>query len=191
MARETDLMNLMNRIESLENRVRFLSRLESGAGILVAHDSASFTGTQTASVASGASVDITSLSISHAASSASNEIFLLGQVGILASSVGRANVGLAFTAGGTKIGAGDTASNRTLVSAGGYTEASSDTANSESRFIMAVYTPGSTASVTYKLTAINIRGTTETLYINRTENDADAAAIPRGSSWLKLFELAA
>jgi len=29
MARETDLMNLMNRIESLESRVRFLSRLES------------------------------------------------------------------------------------------------------------------------------------------------------------------
>ena len=30
MARETDLMNLMNRIESLEERVRFLSKLESG-----------------------------------------------------------------------------------------------------------------------------------------------------------------
>lgn len=56
---------------------------------------------------------------------------------------------------------------------------------------MGIYEPGSVSSVTYKLAAINIRGTTETLYINRTQADTDSAALPRGSSWLALFELAA
>ena len=34
MARETDLMNLMNRIESLEERIRFLNRLENKGGLV-------------------------------------------------------------------------------------------------------------------------------------------------------------
>jgi hypothetical protein len=188
MARETDLMNLMNRIESLESRVRFLSKLEGGGSGIVATASDTKTDTQSSSVSAGDSVALTGLSISHALSSSSNKILLMGQVGAVASSQNYANVGVAFAVDGTLIGIGTSVSNRTAVGAYGVAAASFNY-TVQSRHINWVYEPGDTSSHTYTIHAINITSATKTIYINRSEVESDSADYGRAASSLVLLEM--
>jgi hypothetical protein len=180
-------MNLMNRIESLESRVRFLSRLESGGGKVVSVQYAEFTATQASSVGAGGSVAISTLSITHAMAKSTNKLLLLATVGIVANSDSYAEVGVAFAVNGAMFPLGNSAGSRTRVTATGATGAGSAGA-AQPRHISTVYTPGTTASKAYTVRAINVVGGTRTVYINRRQNDADAAYEPRGASTLTLIE---
>jgi hypothetical protein len=158
---------------------------------IVAYDYAEFTGTQTNATAAGANFAITDLSISHALANSANRLLLLGQCGVLADSTLRGQGGLLFDAGGTLIGAGDSASSRSRVGAGGYTNESgvTDQYLSQTVSIMMVYEPSSTSSVTYTLKVINLSSSTRTMYVNRTVGDADGVYSARGASYLILIEL--
>lgn len=156
---------------------------------IIAVKSATLTGTQVVSLASGGEITITGLSISHALHSASNKIILFGQAGIVALSNQLANVGIFFAVDGTKINVGDADGTRSRVAAANFhpTQAAH---NTFSHFITAVFEPGTISSKTYTLQAMNTATTTQTAYINRTEEDSDTVARQRGSSNLLLLEIA-
>jgi hypothetical protein len=188
MARETDLMNLMNKLESLENQVRFLSRLESGG--VVAVEYAEFTGTHSASLAANGNVQISGLSISHALSNAANSVYLLGMAGVLGHSDSLGRGGLAFEIGGTLSPIGASPGSRTPVTAGGLTSSGIGSYVAQSLMIFAKYAPGVVSSVEYSLHAINVYELTGTVYINRTFGDVNGGGWARGVSALGLLEVA-
>jgi hypothetical protein len=136
------------------------------------------------SIAAGASVAVSGLTIAHSVQSSSNKVLLFAQVN---TSRGGAVGAAALTAGGTAIGIGDAASSRTRMGASNL--ATADYVGSV--FLMAEHTPGVTTSVTYGVNVINLRGSTDTLYVNRTVNDTNNAEYGRGASVLTLMEVAA
>ncbi len=188
MARDTDLMNLMRRIESLEGQVRFLSRLESGGGI-VAVKYAEFTGTQSASVVAKGNVAITNLSISHTLANSANKLLLLGQVGAVASSHNYANVGAAFADDGALIGTAESVGSKTATGVFGISSASTGYVT-QPRNLSLYYAPGDIASHIYTLRAINVDINTNTVYINRQATESDTGAFGRAASSLILIEIA-
>jgi len=155
---------------------------------IIAVKYAEFTGTQSASVASGGNVAITDLSISHAMAKSTNKLLVLGQAGSVANSDGYGNVGIAIAAGGTLLTVGTSVGSRIAVSAGGLNAAPTNYIT-PSRTIVIQYSPSSTSSITYTLNAINIRNATSTVYINRTETAIDSAVYARAASTLTLIEL--
>jgi uncharacterized coiled-coil protein SlyX len=188
MARETDLMNIMNRLESLESRIRFQERLENGVGgVVVAIESAEFTGTQSESLADQANTSVDNLSITHTLSNSANKLLLMSTIGVYGSSAQRAQVGFAFADNGTLIGIGAAASNRirTMTMTGPEGTGSYVILTANPTY---VYAPGDTSSHTYTVEMINGGGATHTCYINRTESDSDKTYRPRGSSTFTLVE---
>ena len=153
------------------------------AGGIVAVKTVTKTDTQTASLTSGASTGITGLTIAHAVADAANRVVLIASVALNHSTSFRP--GAAITAGGTQLDLGDAASSRTRVQFSGYGQSTYMVTLSS----QAVHTPGSTSSITYGVDLINIATGTETLYVNRSVDDSDNAARPRGSSSLILFEV--
>jgi len=161
----------------------------SPIGGLVAVKHALFTGTQTNSTAGGANFAVTDLSITHTLADSSNKLIISAYIGVAAQSNGLGQTGLAVADDGTVIGIGDAASNRTRVAAGGRVTTTSNTSITTMPSVTFVYEPGDTASHTYTVRAINISTGTDTIYINRTESDSDAASLPRGSSGLVIQEV--
>ena len=161
------------------------------AGGLVAVKHALFTGTQTNSTAAGANFAVTDLSITHTLADSANKLIISAYIGVAAQSNGLGQTGLAVADDGTVIGIGDAASNRTRVAAGGRVTTTSNTSITTMPSVTFVYEPGDTASHTYTVRAINISGSTRTLYINRVEDDQDITARPRGSSALVIQEVKA
>jgi len=167
------------------------SGLTAAQGI-IAVKHALFTGTQTNSTAAGGNFAITSLSITHALSDASNKLIISAFVGAAANSNNTNGVGLAVADDGTLIGIGDAASSRTRVSSGGATFQSGADAGDGVSLVLTtqfVYAPGDTASHTYTARGINVATGTETIYINRTEGDANGANRPRAASALVIQEV--
>ena len=164
----------------------------SGFGGLVAVKSALFTGTQTASVTAASNISVTDLSITHALADASNKLIISAFFGAAANSEGRAQVGIAVHDGTSLIAIGDAAGSRTSVTAGGNVQGTGVT-NSDrvtaTPSVTFVHTPGTTASKTYTVRAINIRSDTRTLYINREELDSDNASHVRAVSSLVIQEV--
>jgi hypothetical protein len=162
---------------------------EFGGGGLVAVKSALFTGTQTASVTAGSNVAVTNLSITHTLADAANKLIISAYFGAAASSTGRGTVGLAVADDGTLIGIGDAEGDRTRVGAGGRVDDGGQAEVVNMPSVMFVYEPGDAASHTYTVRAINIRVETQTVYINRSEDDSDSASRPRSSSGLVIQEV--
>ena len=163
----------------------------SAAGGLVEVKSAIFTGTQSASTASGANFAVTDLTITHACADAANKLILMTTVGALTTSVGTLESGLAFHDGTNLIGVGATAGNRSSVSTGGLGK-ESGAGNSLSAFPQAftlVHTPGDTSSRTYTVRAFNTFSTTQTISVNRSVNDADTVRDVRAASTFTLMEV--
>jgi hypothetical protein len=144
---------------------------------LVAVKSAIFTGTQTASVAGGANVAVTDLTITHEVADAANKLIIHAFFGAAGNSDQFGQVGLAVDDGTSLIAIGDAASNRTRLSAGGQVVNSGATAVVTMPSVTFVHTPGA-GSKTYTVRAINITTVTQTLYINREESDTDNAPSP-------------
>jgi len=161
------------------------------AGGLVDVKSALFTGTQSNSTAAGANFAVTDLSITHTLSDASNKLIISAYLGAAATTEQYGNVGLAVADDGTLFGIGDAASNRTRVGAGGQVDDQGTTALVTMPSVTLVYEPGDTASHTYTVRAINMSASTQTLYINRSQDDNDAATRPRASSSFVIQEVKA
>jgi len=158
-------------------------------GKIIAVKDALFTGTQSASVATGSNVAVTDLSITHTLSDSANKLIISAYFGAAATTVQNGAVGIAVMDGSTLIGVGNTAGSRVPVGAGGAT-ASTSSSRVTMPAVNFVYAPGDTASHTYTVRAINIDTGTETLYINRTESDADSAFQSRASSGFVIQEVA-
>jgi hypothetical protein len=162
----------------------------SAAGGLVAVKHALFTATQTNSTASGANFAVTSLSITHTLADASNKLIISAYFGVAGSSTGFSTVGIAVADDGSLIGIGDAAGNRTRVGSGGRANDSGSATNSAlSPSVTFVYEPNDTDSHTYTVRAINIRDSTQTVFINRTQDDSNSTFQPRGSSGLVIQEV--
>ena len=143
-----------------------------------------------ASVPASGNVEVTGLTITHAMSSASNKLILMGFFGTAATTEGRGRVGNAFADNGTLIGIGDADGSRTRTASGGITSITSSNENVTMPHIHLEYSPGDTASHTYALRAVNITSATQTLYVNRTQLDFNDGSTPRGVSALTLMEVA-
>jgi hypothetical protein len=159
------------------------------AGGLVAVKHALFTGVQTNSTAAAANFAVTDLSITHTLADASNKLIISAYFGAAAGSDDFARVGIAVAEGGTLIGIGNAAGDRTPVGAGGKVTASGDALIVTMPSVTFVYEPGDTASHTYTVRAINVFGSTQTLYINRNQTDVDSEGSPRASSGLVIQEV--
>jgi hypothetical protein len=162
------------------------------AGGLVAVKHALFTGTQTNSTATGANFAVTDLSITHTLADAANKLIISAYFGAAGTTESRGNVGIAIADDGTLIGTGAAGGNRTRVGAGGDIQG---TGVGDSNIVVTmpsvtfVYEPGDTASHTYTVRAINISGSTRTLYINRSEQDNDEAGRSRATSGFVIQEV--
>ena len=146
------------------------------------------TDTFSASVAAGANVAVTDLSITHEVSDPSNKLIITAIFGIVASNAGRADVGIAIHDGTSLIAVGDTAGSRSVVGAGGPNGGATSVTNTANRAVSFVHVPGA-GSKTYTVRAVNIEDNTRTLYINRTDNDGDFASRSRSASSLVIQEV--
>ena len=163
----------------------------AGAGSMVDFQSVTKTDTFSASVASGASVAVTGLSLTHSLKSSSNKLLITAYFGVAAHGAGRGAIGIAIHNGSNLISIATSPGSRTPVTSGGALAEASD----NSRIVVMpslsiIAEPGSTSAVTYTVHAINIDNVTETLYVNRSEVDTDASYIPRGVSALHIQEIA-
>ena len=161
-----------------------------GAFRIVSVKHASLTATQSASVASGANVAVTSLSITHTLADSANKLIIHAHLGMAANGNGYGMVGLAVANDGTLIEIGDAAGSRTRVGSFNRT-GSSNTSVVQQPSLTFVYAPGDTSSHTYTVRAINVDGGTQTLYINRSESTTDSATFARGASAFVIQEVSA
>lgn len=158
------------------------------AGSIIAVKDVLKTDTFTASVGASGNVAVTDLSITHEVSDPANKLIITAFFGVSGDTSQNARVGLAVNDGSGFIATGDSAGSRTSLTAGGATGAgTTDSVGFPSATF--VHTPGA-GSKTYQVHAVYPRGVSGTIYINRTENDADLAAIPRGASALVIQEVA-
>jgi len=159
------------------------------AGGLVAVKSAIFTGTQTDAVTAGDNLTVTDLEITHALADASNKLIISAFLGAAGNSFGRGDVGIAVHDGTNLIAIGDADGDRTRVTQGGRVVGSSDSAVVTMPSVTFVHTPNTTDSKTYTVRAININTSTQTLSINRAQDDRDTAARQRPVSSLVIQEV--
>jgi hypothetical protein len=163
------------------------------AGGLVAVKSALFTGTQTNSTAAGATFAVTNLSLTHTMAASSNKLLLISSIGLVGNSSDFANVGAFFADGAAAIGIGDAEGSRSRVGAGGsrVTASGSDLVAVPIHLSL-IYEPGDTAAHTFTVNLLNFHESTQTVYVNRNENDVDAIANrPRTACTFILLEVKA
>jgi hypothetical protein len=174
------------------NKVTNLAgNVPDNVGRIIAVKDALKTDTFSASVTAGSNVAVTDLSITHALSNSSNKLIISAYFGLAGSTAQRGECGIAVANDGTVIGAGGSAGSRTLVGSGGRVSQAADVDVVALPSVQFVYAPGDTSSHTYTVRAVNISGSTRTLYVNRSELDSDAAFNSRGSSVLVIQEVAA
>ena len=162
----------------------------TATGGLVAVKSALFDGTQSQSLAAGARVSVTSLSITHALADAANKLVIIANIGATTNTTDQyGNVGIAVADGGTLINVGATPGSRVAVSAGGRTAGTAAGEVVAMPSLSYVYAPGDTTARTYTVEAINIRNATRTVVINRSSGDTDSQNNPRAVSTLVIMEV--
>lgn len=159
-------------------------------GMIVAVKSAIFTDTQVASsILAGANIPITDLSIAHEVSNPNNKLIITAFIGVGGASGGFAQIGLAVAEDDNLINVGTSVEGRTALSAGGNVQQSGGTQAVTSHSVTFTHVPGA-GTKTYTVRAVNARGTTQTLYINRSEEDANSLYYTRGVSSLVIQEVA-
>jgi len=157
-------------------------------GMTLAVESALKTDTFSSSVSGKGSVAVTDLSITHTMANASNKLLIMAYFGVAGNSHGFGNVGIAVADDGTLIGVGTGVGDRIAVAAGGLVSSSSATHVVAMPHIHLLYSPGDTSSHTYTVRAFNIRGDTQTLYVNRSVRDGTTDS--RGASAITIQEVA-
>jgi len=162
----------------------------SAAVGLVSVKTALFAGTQSSSVATGANVAVTDLTITHTLADAANRLILMAYLGAAGNASSHAGqVGIAIADDGTLIGIGNAEGSRTRVGAGGRAWGSANSTAVTMPSIHLVYTPGDAVAHTYTVRAINVVAGTETVFVNRSPSDTDAATSSRAVSVLTLMEV--
>ena len=155
----------------------------SAAGGLVAVKSVVKTDVFSASVAAGASVAVSGLSIEHAVAQVGNKVVLFG----VTSSTNDIQVGAhALAADGVLLNIGDAAGARVRVASGTYSGTDNRGVHAPSH---AVFEPANTSTVTYDVRVFNIRTATRTIFVNRSVGDNDNGDVTRTSSTLILCEV--
>ena len=173
---------------ALANAIDSALDIANTSGGLISVKSATFTGTQTASVAAGGNTAITSLSISHAVDDAANKVILMGFLGFGANAQAQRSIGFGFAVNGSLIGVGDSGA-RAEVTGAAYAYPSSSNLHGNNIAANWVYTPGDTLSKTYTMRAINVDNSTRAIYVNRSPGDSGSTAFPRSASGLVLLEV--
>jgi hypothetical protein len=159
---------------------------------LIAVKSVLKTDTFSASVTAGNNVAVSgtnALSITHEVQDPANKLIISAFFGASASSGGAVACGLALHDGAGLIAVGDAAGSRTQVTAGGYSVGALTDLGVASHAVTFVHTPGA-GSKTYTVRAVNVDGSTRTLFVNRPESATDAASRPRAVSGLVIQEVA-
>ena len=147
------------------------------------------TDTFSASIAAGADTAITGLSATITPTSATSKILVMFQ-----SAGARANdipyFFVRLYRGATEIGSGATASNRTsVIQASGIVAVDTVSIGPLSGHFLD--SPATTSATTYALHAANVGTSTFTFYVNRSNDDVDAANFPRTSSSITVMEVSA
>ena len=168
-----------------------IAQLEAGAtgGKILQIVSTTKTDTFSASIGAGADTAITGLSATITPTSATSNILVMFQAaGARANDLPYFFVRL--YRGATEIGSGATASSRTSVIQAAGIVASDTTAIGplSGHFLDS---PATTSATTYALHATNAGTSTHTYYVNRTQDDVDAANFSRTSSSITLLEVSA
>ena len=157
-------------------------------GGLVAVKSAINTGPEVfSSVAAGGNVAVPDLSITHEVADPANRLIISAFFGVVASSAGQSQVGIAVHDGTNLIGIGGAAGSRTQMTAGNR-GSGSDAFNFTQPSITFVHTPGA-GSKTYTVRAVNPESV-RTIYVNRNVSDTDNNFNPRAVSSLVIQEVA-
>ena len=143
--------------------------------------------TDTFSTASTSFVDITGLSVSITPTSTSSKILILTSIqGSQGVNANRSYLRLLRDS--TPINVGDASGSRMQVS-GGFASDHADIMDS-SLSTSFLDSPSTTSSITYKWQGVMATGT-QSLYINRSQNDTDQSVMGRGASSMTLMEVLA
>ena len=142
--------------------------------------------TDTFSMASSTPADVTGLSVSITPTSANNKILILGALSAGNNTNNSVSVYPRLMRDSTAIGLGDTAGSRRRITS----NASFLNNNSNMSTIPFVFldSPATTSATTYKIQVS--AQTTNTIYINRTNDDLDTDVYPRAISTLVVMEVA-
>lgn len=130
-------------------------------------------------------VDITGVSVSITPSSASNQVLIVITLDGC-NDVGVASATFRLMRGSTAIAIGDAAGNRDRVTFQIVEDFAGSMGN---RAMMFLDSPATTSATTYKL-----QGRTAaagTFFVNRSDDDADAATLSRGITTITVFEVSA
>lgn len=143
--------------------------------------------TFTASVASTANADITGLSVSITPSSISSKILIMSST--VGSCGSRAFLATALKRGGSLLtgAVGDTAGSRPRASA--YQFGAVDANGTGVASFHYLDSPASTSAQTYQVSFINTFSTTQTVRVNRTQNDTDSYLGTRSISSITAYEI--
>ena len=142
------------------------------------------------SVSEGGNVAVTGLSITHAVQDPANRLIISAFFGAAANFDGEGNVGIAVHDGTGFIAIPPADGNRTRLTAGGRVSTNKLSAIVTMPSVTFVHTPNTTDSKTYTVRAINVRGGTRTLIINRSERNNDDAFTSLAVSSLVIQEVA-
>jgi len=143
-----------------------------------------------ASVASGASVAVTGLSITHEVADPANRLLLWAGFGAFDDTSQTGRGGITIAEGATLLFRGDADGSRNRLGSGGWGFGTGGIGGPEvaNWSIHGIHTPGS-GSKTYTVHAQNAQGTSQTLYVNRSNNDANDASYSRTASYFTLMEV--
>jgi hypothetical protein len=140
-----------------------------------------------ASIATGATSDITGLQVKITPSSSSSKVLIIASV-----SFGGTNANFLLKRGGSATAyVGDAVGNRTQRSVGGLASEASGFGGLTSAALMFVDLPGVATEVTYDLAIGHISASTVTMYVNRGFFDDNNVRVPRGASTLTAIEVSA
>ena len=141
--------------------------------------------TDTFTTASTSYVDVTGLSVSITPSSATSKILVFAVLSA-AGDVGATNGSMRLMRDAVAINVGDTAGSRTSNSA---TINITDIVGIGSVISTCLDSPSTTSATTYKM---QIRSNDPgTMFVNRSEQDANAAGYPRSASTITVMEISA
>lgn len=183
---DTDLLQIWN---GTSWRTLAFGTPSNGAVLQV--QSTTLTTIWSASVASGASSDITGLSTTITPTSTSSKVLITGTVNGLIDVSGsyRPYFAVQLKRGSTLIGGGTTAGSRvSVIAGGGYSQVNDQNTNISFTYLDS---PSTTSSITYQVVAFNPFGGTYTLRVNQQQSDSDTTTTMRFSSTITAQEIAA
>jgi hypothetical protein len=144
------------------------------------------------SQAAGTSVDVTGLSASITPSATSSKILVSATIhGTLLFSTNYYPIlSTILKRGGTAIGGGTTAGNRTAINGLSYTN-STDVQSAAANTFNFLDSPNSTSAQTYQIALFNALSATATIFCNQQGNDGNFAYWARPSSTITVMEISA